>query len=59
MTQKSFPLLLLVMISLFSASANAALPECVDDGQPCVIGGTPCCNEASSCSGTFPNTICQ
>lgn len=35
------------------------LPQCVQDGQPCVIGGTPCCNSASKCSGRFPNTICQ
>ena len=37
----------------------AALPECVDHGQTCVIGGTPCCNATDTCSGKFPNTICQ
>jgi|GEM_PF-2358544 len=37
----------------------AQLPQCVEDGQTCVIGGTPCCNSAATCRGKFPNTTCQ
>ncbi len=36
----------------------AALPQCVDPGQTCVIGGTPCCG-SNTCKGEFPNTTCQ
>lgn len=37
----------------------AALPNCVDSGGTCVIGGTRCCNAAETCKGKFPNTTCQ
>ncbi len=55
----------LVVISFFCIFGSvatpifAALPECVDHGQTCVIGGTSCCGAADTCSGKFPNTICQ
>lgn len=45
---------------------SAALPECVDRGQPCVVNGTPCCFDPDEndpcfgvCEGTFPNTYGQ
>jgi len=37
----------------------SALPECVDTGQPCTVGGTRCCDSTKSCKGKFPNTYCQ
>ena len=36
----------------------AALPECVDEGYACILGGTPCCG-TNTCKGKFPNTTCQ
>ena len=45
--------------------APAALLECIDCGQPCVINGTPCCPGTEDdhcwgvCEGQFPNTYCQ
>jgi hypothetical protein len=33
--------------------------QCIEHGQACVLNGTPCCNAADSCKGTFPNTYCQ
>jgi len=42
-----------------SPTLFAALPQCVDSGGTCVIGGTACCVATESCSGTFPNTTCQ
>jgi len=47
------------MLAGFSGSAKAALPECVDDDQPCTVGGTPCCGATSTCQGNFPNTFCK
>ena len=38
----------------------AALPECVDHDQTCVLNGTECCDYPQyKCQGTFPNTTCQ
>lgn len=31
---------------------------CIDEGQTCVVHGTPCCG-SYECKGTFPNTTCQ
>ena len=31
--------------------------HCIPAGQPCTLGGSPCC--AGSCQGSFPNTYCQ
>lgn len=31
---------------------------CIDQGQTCVLGGTPCCGTLT-CKGKFPNTYCQ
>jgi len=42
-----------------TGTAVAALPQCVEHNQTCVIGGTPCCLDTDTCSGKFPNTICQ
>jgi len=42
-----------------NAVKQSALPECVDTGQPCTVGGTPCCDSTKSCTGKFPNTYCQ
>jgi hypothetical protein len=50
---------ILVLLYLTAPMASAALPECVDHGQTCVIGGTPCCNADDDCKGKFPNTTCQ
>lgn len=36
----------------------AELPQCVELGHTCVIGGTRCCGTAT-CKGKFPNTTCQ
>lgn len=33
--------------------------SCIAHGQTCTINGTPCCNSADACKGTFPNTYCQ
>jgi len=46
-------------IFLTSSTVLAALPQCVDSGQTCVIGGTKCCKATESCTGKFPNTYCQ
>ena len=45
--------------NIFIESTRASLPDCVDHGQTCVIGGTPCCDATDTCSGKFPNTYCQ
>jgi hypothetical protein len=39
--------------------SRVAQSQCIDHGQTCTINGTPCCQSTDSCSGTFPNTICQ
>lgn len=44
---------------LSKPATQGALPQCVDHGQTCVIGGTPCCDATDTCSGKFPNTYCQ
>ena len=31
---------------------------CIECGQTCVLGGTPCCAPCT-CKGKFPNTTCQ
>ena len=52
-------LFLLTGVLLAAPSVFAALPECVEDGAPCVLGGTSCCGATSSCEGDFPNTVCK
>ena len=47
------------VLASVAAPVLAALPECVDHGQTCIIGGTSCCGAADTCSGKFPNTTCQ
>ena len=59
MRQNLMLLLVMGMMIGFAASAQAELSECVDDDQPCTIGGTPCCGATSTCQGTFPNTFCK
>lgn len=58
---KKFVIVVFLLGLLVAAVAPlfAALPECVDHGQTCIIGGTPCCGAADTCSGKFPNTTCQ
>jgi hypothetical protein len=31
---------------------------CIEEGQTCVLNGTPCCG-SYECKGSFPNTTCQ
>jgi len=59
MTWKIFLGLTVFFLFVFSCPVYAELPECVEDQQPCTVGGTPCCGATSNCSGTFPNTVCQ
>lgn len=33
--------------------------HCIPHGATCTLNGAPCCSAADTCSGTFPNTICQ
>jgi hypothetical protein len=32
--------------------------SCIEQGQACVLNGTPCCG-SYTCQGRFPNTTCQ
>ena len=33
--------------------------HCIPHGATCTLNGAPCCSSGDSCTGKFPNTICQ
>ncbi len=33
--------------------------HCIPHGATCTLNGAPCCSGADTCSGKFPNTVCQ
>lgn len=48
----------LAVIASASLPSRARADDCVSQGQPCILYGTPCCG-TYTCKGTFPNTTCQ
>lgn len=42
-----------------TALAEENYQNCVDDGQPCEQGATPCCSALSTCKGSLSEMTCQ
>jgi hypothetical protein len=49
----------LIINDIVALGQNTSFGQgCIECGQICVLGGTPCCDPCT-CKGKFPNTYCQ